>query len=90
MEEKKSFIEYYVFTVDTKREKGVVKINGKWVLVIIEEVAPMDIGLLSTMKEEITKNIRAIKEKEAMENWIDALRSKSRIKIEEKAFNSLN
>ncbi len=88
--ENRSPVEYYVFIVDAKKGEGIVKINGKWTLIEIEEITPNEIGPLLSLKEKIIKDIRAIKEKEAMEKWIDTLRLKSRIKIDEKTFNSLN
>lgn len=89
--EDKTPLEYAVFGVNAEKAKGVVRLNGKWALVIIDEIAPNDIGgALESFKDEIVKDIRAAKEREAMDRWIDLLRSKSRIKINERALDALD
>ncbi|MBU4376777.1 MAG: SurA N-terminal domain-containing protein [Candidatus Omnitrophica bacterium] len=88
--EDKTSVEYAVFDIDAKKGKGVTKLSGKWALVIIDEITPNETGPLAPLKDEIIKNIRTVKEGEAMEGWIDSLRSKSRIKIDEKVFDTLN
>ena len=82
--------EYAVFTLDPVNDRGIVKIDGKWNLIIIEETAPKEIEPLGALREEISLRIRSIKGKEAMDRWIDSLRSKTRINIDEKVLNSIN
>jgi len=88
--EGQSPLEYYVFSVNTDKGKDVIKINGKWALIIIEEIAPNEVKQLVSLRDEIERRIRAVKGKEAMDQWIETLHSKTRIKIDEKVFNSLN
>lgn len=91
LEEGQSPLEYGIFMADRAGGKGVVKMNGKWALVIIEDIAPNDIGTLSALKrEEIMRRIRAVKGRESMEQWIELLRRKARIKVDEKVFDLLN
>lgn len=88
--EGQSPLEYDIFMVDRVKGKGVVKMNGKWALVIIEDTAPNDVGTLASLKSEIIRRIRAVKGRESMEQWIELLRLKARIKVDEKIFDSLN
>lgn len=88
--EGQSPLEDQVFNVDTGKGRDVAKVNGRWGLIIVEETAPNDVGEVSSLKEEIISRIRAVKGKEAMDQWIDSLRSKTRIKIDKKVFDSLN
>lgn len=88
--EGQSPLEYAIFMAGRGKGKGVVKINGKWALVIIEDTAPNDVSALASLKNEITRRIRAVKGRESMEQWIELLRSKARVKVDEKVFDSLN
>jgi len=88
--EGQSPLEHDIFIVDRVKGKGVVKMNGKWALVIIEDTAPNDVGTLASLKSEIMRRIRAVKGRESMEQWIELLRRKARVKVDEKVFDSLN
>jgi hypothetical protein len=89
--EEQSLLESGIFSIDKGAGKGVVKMNGnKWALVIIEETAPNDVGALASLKDEIIRRIRAVKGREAMEQWIDSLRRKAHVKVDEKVFDLLN
>ncbi|MDD5680172.1 MAG: hypothetical protein PHI59_02905 [Candidatus Omnitrophica bacterium] len=88
--EGESPLEYYVFGINPDKAKGIVKVSGKWALIVVEETAPNDIGKLASLKNEITRRISAVKGKEEMDQWLESLRLKTRVKIDEKIFNSLN
>lgn len=88
--EEQPAIEYDIFMVDRAKGKGVVKMNGKWALVIIEDTASNDIDTLASLKSEIMRRVRAIKGRKSMEQWIELLRRKARVQVDEKVFGSLN
>ena len=87
--EDNSPLENSVFNIDSDRDRELVKISGKWALIIIEERAPNELELLPTVKDEIVKHIKMRKEKELMNDWIEELRPKARIRINRKVLNDL-
>ena len=87
--EDNSSLENSIFNISIGRNREVIKINGKAALIIIEERAPNELEPLSEVRDEIVSGIKMRKERELMNEWIDGLRSKARIKIDEKVLNDL-
>lgn len=81
-------LETSIVNVDSDRE--LVKIDGKWALIIIEERAPNELEPLSAVRDEMAKRIKIKKERALMNEWIDGLRSKARIKINKKLLGELH
>lgn len=87
--EDNSSLENSIFAIDGSRDKEIVKINDRWALVIIEERAPNERGDLPAVRDEIVKRIKMKKERKLMDEWIEGLRSKARIKIDKRVLNEL-
>ena len=81
---------YSIFNIDKKNDRGLIKVNDKWGLVVIEERVPNEVKLFSALREKIANNVRKRKEKEMMDNWIDMLRSKANVRINQKVLNTLH
>lgn len=88
--EGESPLEYNIFMIDKAKGRGVMKADGKWALVIIEDIAPNDAVSPAPPKEEIIERIRSVKGKETMDKWVESVRSKARVKVDEKVFDSIN
>lgn len=82
-------LEASVFNVDPARNRELANINGKWALILVEERAPNEVAPLSSVKDAIAKRIKAKKERELMNEWIDGLRSKARIRINKNVLEEL-
>ncbi len=83
-------LENSIFKVERNKSRELIKINGKWALIIIEERIPVEAEPLSAARERITKLIKARKEREFMNEWIEALRSKARIRIDRKVLDKIH
>jgi len=84
-----SSLEKYIFDVDSNKDRELVKIDGKWALVIIEERIPSEVEPLPVLRDEIVRRIRMRKEQNLMNKWIDGLRLKAHIKINKKVLSEL-
>ena len=60
--EDSSILEGSIFSIDKGKNREIVEINGKWVLIIIEERIPAHPGSLSSLRNEIIKAVKARKE----------------------------
>jgi len=88
--EDNSSLENNIFNIDSMKDKGLVKIDEKWALIIIEERVPNEqLEPLPTARDEISRYIKMVKERELMNEWINGLRSKARIKIDKKVLDEL-
>lgn len=87
--EDSSPLENSIFNIDSDRDRELVKIDGKWALIIIEERAPNELEPLPTVRDEMVKHIKIRKEKELMNDWIEGLRPKARIRINRKVLSDL-
>ena len=72
-----------------KKDRELIEINGKCGLVIIEERISLEPEPLSAVRKDITKLIKMKKERELMNEWIDTLRSKARVRINKKVLEEL-
>jgi hypothetical protein len=82
--------EYSILSIDVSKGKGITRLNKKWAVIVVEEIAPNEVGSFLDLKEDITRRIKERKEKEVMNEWINALRSKARVRIDKRIFDSLN
>jgi parvulin-like peptidyl-prolyl isomerase len=82
-------LENTIFSLSTGRDRDIVKISGNWALIIIEEKEPNEVKPLPTVRAGIAKNVRKIKEKELIDDWMDDLRSKARIRINKKVLEEI-
>ncbi len=72
-----------------KKDRELIEINGKCGLVIIEERISLEPEPLSAVRKDIAKLIKMKKERELMNEWIDILRSKARVRINKKVLEEL-
>lgn len=82
-------LEDNIFNVDSNKDRELVKMDGKWALIIIEERTPNELAPLAPVRDEIVKCIKMRKEKEFMDEWIDGLRSNARVRVNKKLLNEV-
>ena len=82
-------LENSIFNIAPDKERDLVKLDGKWALIIIEERAPNTLQPLVVIRSDIERRITAQKEREIMQEWIDGLRSKARIRIDKRVLEEL-
>lgn len=82
-------LESSIFNVQSDKARELAEINGKWALIIIEERIPSNVEPLSAIKDKIVKTVKMKKQREIMNEWIEGLRTKARIRINKKTLQKL-
>ena len=82
-------MENSIFNIDKAEYKDIVELSGKWALIVIEDRKASDILPLAVLKSDIAKSISMQKERDLLNEWIDDLEHKARIRIDKKVLDEL-
>ena len=82
-------IEKRLFDRDVQVGRELVKIEGRWVLIIVEEIRLRRVAPLPEIRVRIEGEVREAKERAAIDAWIADLRANSKISIHADVFNTL-
>jgi hypothetical protein len=82
-------IEKKLFDKDVQVGRELVKIEGRWVLIIVEEVRVRQVAPLKEIRARIEGEVREAKERAAIDAWIADLRADSKIVIHSDVFKTL-
>jgi len=77
----KSQLEASIFGIESGKKRGIDNISGKWAVMSIEERRPHEPLPLDEIRKQISRHISMQKEKTIMEEWIEDLKKKARIRI---------
>ena len=89
LDREKSILENSIFNIDKAEYKDIVELSGKWALIVIEDRKASDILPLAVLKSDIAKSISMQKERDLLNEWIDDLEHKARIRIDKKVLDEL-